>query len=335
MSVRGKSMSGSAPKLVVEAVDLFERDVRLRMPFRFGVVTLREAPQAFARARIRLADGRVAEGMAAELLAPKWFDKNPALSNENNFDQLRASLGIARGLSLDGTAATAFGHFGRHYRDQIEQGAQRQLIPLVASYGPALIDRAVLDALCRALGLPFHEVVRQNLAGIAPGDLCPDLAGFDIDAFLAGLRPSPTIEARHTVGLLDPITRAEQTERVGDGLPEALDEVVAAYGHRWFKLKVAGDIAADIDRLTRIATRGDRRIELLAKEYQLLEYLLRHAGQVVTRTMLLEAIWDYSFNPGTNVIDVHVSRLRAKVAGEGEAPMIHTVRGAGYRLDAG
>lgn len=90
-----------------------------------------------------------------------------------------------------------------------------------------------------------------------------------------------------------------------------------------------------LDRLTRVATRGDRRIELLAKEYQLLEYLMRHAGQVVTRTMLLEAIWDYSFSPGTNVIDVHVSRLRAKIDGKGEAPIIHTVRGAGYRLDAG
>lgn len=59
-----------------------------------------------------------------------------------------------------------------------------------------------------------------------------------------------------------------------------------------------------------------------AKEYQLLEYLMRHVGQVVTRTMLLEAIWDYSFKPGTNVIDVHVSRLRAKIDGAGEAPMI-------------
>ena len=66
------------------------------MPFRFGVVTLTRAPQAFARARIRLADGRIGDGMAAELLAPKWFDKNPALSNEDNFDQLRAALGIAR-----------------------------------------------------------------------------------------------------------------------------------------------------------------------------------------------------------------------------------------------
>jgi hypothetical protein len=251
-------MRQRAPTLVVEAIDLFERDVTLRMPFRFGVVTLTAAPQAFVRARIRLADGRSAQGMAAELLAPKWFDKNPALSNEDNFDQLRAALGLARGLYLGGAASTAFGHFARHYRAQIERGAAQGLIPLVANYGPALIDRAVLDALCRALGLPFHEVAGQNLAGIEAGDLCPDLAGFDLDAFLASLGPAPTIEARHTVGLVDPITRAEQTERVGDGLPETLEEVVATYGHRWFKLKVAGRLDDDIDRLSRIAAILDR-----------------------------------------------------------------------------
>jgi two-component system OmpR family response regulator len=90
-----------------------------------------------------------------------------------------------------------------------------------------------------------------------------------------------------------------------------------------------------LDLLTRVAWRKDRRIDLLTKEFQLLEYLMRHAGQVVTRSMLLEAVWNYSFIPGTNVIDVHISRLRAKVDAAGEQPMIQTVRGAGYRLEAG
>jgi hypothetical protein len=247
-------MNPASPKLAIEAIDLFEREVRLRMPFRFGVVTLTHAPQAFARVSVRLADGRRAQGMAAELLAPKWFDKNPALSNEDNFDQLRAALGIARELYLQGPEDTAFGHFARHYRPQVERGAARGLNPLVANYGPALIDRAVLDGLCRALQQPFHAVVRENLAGIAVTDLTPDLAGFDLDAFLASLRPRDDIAARHTVGLVDPITRADQAQRVEDGLPETLEEVVRTYGQRWFKLKVAGDIDADVDRLARIAS---------------------------------------------------------------------------------
>lgn len=89
-----------------------------------------------------------------------------------------------------------------------------------------------------------------------------------------------------------------------------------------------------LDLLGRTARRAGRDIQLLNKEFQLLEYLMRHAGQVVTRTMLTEAIWDYNFNPGTNVIDVHVSRLRNKIDAPDEPSMIHTVRGAGYRLDA-
>lgn len=97
------------------------------------------------------------------------------------------------------------------------------------------------------------------------------------------------------------------------------------------ELKIGG---LTLDLLSRTASREGRRIELQNKEFQLLEYLMRHAGQVVTRTMLTEAIWDYSFNPGTNVIDVHVSRLRGKIDAPGEPSMISTIRGAGYRLDA-
>jgi two-component system OmpR family response regulator len=81
-------------------------------------------------------------------------------------------------------------------------------------------------------------------------------------------------------------------------------------------------------------SRAGTRIELQAKEYQLLEYLLRHAGKVVTRTMLLEGVWDFHFDPRTNIVETHVSRLRAKLAQGGGAELIHTVRGAGYCLRA-
>ena len=91
-----------------------------------------------------------------------------------------------------------------------------------------------------------------------------------------------------------------------------------------------GDLRMDL--LTRTALRGVRKLDLLPTEWRLLEYLLRHAGQVVTRTMLLEKVWDFSFDPTTNVVDVHVSRLRRKLDAPGEAPMIRTVRGAGYAL---
>ena len=236
----------------------------MRLPFRFGVVTLTESPQAFVRARIRIEDGQMNEreslGAAAELLAPKWFDKNLALTNEDNFDQLRRSLAIACSAYLSGGAISAFGHFSAHYRAQIEACAGEGLNSLVACYGPALIDRALLDALCRALGIPFYAAMRANLPGV-DASLTADLDGFDLADFLGSLEPAASIAARHTVGLLDPITAADQKERVGDGLPETLEEVVAHYGHNFFKLKVGGDIPGDVARLGAIAAVLDRSRE--------------------------------------------------------------------------
>ncbi|MGX1309373.1 two-component system OmpR family response regulator [Amorphus suaedae] len=86
----------------------------------------------------------------------------------------------------------------------------------------------------------------------------------------------------------------------------------------------------ELDRLSHSVTRGGRSIPLQPREFRLLEYLMQHAGQVVTRTMLLENVWDYHFDPQTNVIDVHVSRLRAKIDKDFDRPLLHTVRGAGY-----
>ncbi|MFG1394591.1 winged helix-turn-helix domain-containing protein [Xanthobacter agilis] len=91
----------------------------------------------------------------------------------------------------------------------------------------------------------------------------------------------------------------------------------------------------ELDRLAHRVARGGKEIALQPREFRLLEYLMRHAGQVVTRTMLLENVWDYHFDPQTNVIDVHVSRLRSKVDKGFEVPLIHTVRGAGYMVRAG
>ncbi len=95
---------------------------------------------------------------------------------------------------------------------------------------------------------------------------------------------------------------------------------------------VCGDL--ELDLIARTARRGSRVIELLPREFQMLEFLMRRQGRVVTRTMLLEGVWDYRFDPRTNVIDVHISRLRRKIDAEGEPPLIHTVRGSGYKLAA-
>lgn len=88
----------------------------------------------------------------------------------------------------------------------------------------------------------------------------------------------------------------------------------------------------EIDVLTRTVRRGGKKIDLQPREFRLLEYLMRHAGQVVTRTMLLENVWEYHFDPQTNVIDVHISRLRSKIDKDFDKPLLKTIRGAGYTI---
>ena len=94
-----------------------------------------------------------------------------------------------------------------------------------------------------------------------------------------------------------------------------------------------GDLS--LDRLSHQVRRGDQEITLQPREFRLLEYLMQHAGQVVTRTMLLENVWDYHFDPQTNVIDVHISRLRSKIDKGFPQPLLHTIRGAGYMVRDG
>jgi L-alanine-DL-glutamate epimerase-like enolase superfamily enzyme len=239
-------------------IELFERPVVLRLPFRFGVVTLTACPQAFVRVRVQTETGREAQGAAAELLAPKWFDKNLTLSNEDNFEQLRASLRLAQQAYLsDQAARPAFKHFAAYYQSQIDVAAARGLNSLIACFGPALIDRAILDALCRALGISFYQAIQGNVAGI-DATLTPDLGGFDLGGFLGSLKPAPRIAVRHTVGLVDAISTADLPTRVNDGLPETLEEAVDFYGCTHFKLKVSGLPELDIFRLRRIAAALDR-----------------------------------------------------------------------------
>jgi hypothetical protein len=250
----------SAPRLRLIEASFFERPVRLRLPFRFGVITLREAPQMFVRARIRLADGREAEGISAELLVPKWFDKSPELSNEDNFAQLRAALASAHRHLLAAGEDTAFGLTATVEAAHHAACAAHKLNGLVASFGLALLERAIIDALGRAENASAFALVRANRIGLTSAT-ATDLAGFDLDGFLAGLQPAASIHVRHTVGLVDALTRDEVKERLDDGLPESLEEVIAAYGHRYFKLKVAGSIDNDLDRLAGIAAVLDRSAE--------------------------------------------------------------------------
>lgn len=138
--------------------------------------------------------------------------------------------------------------------------------------------------------------------------------------------------------------RVEGLEAGGDDYlvkPFAMTELLARVAALGRRAPLGADLTVlriadlELDLLKRSATRAGQRIELQAQEFKLLEYLMQHAGEIVTRTMLLENVWSFHFDPRTNVIESHMSRLRSKVDRGFGSELIHTVRGSGYRIDAG
>ncbi len=242
------------PRISLIEAALFERPADFRFPFRFGSARVERAPQTFVRVRIADEQGRSAVGWSAEMMMPKWFDKNSALSPDDNVDQLRASLRLAVEGLQSLPANSAFGLHAAAEADHHWAAARHGLPALVASYGLALVDRAVIDALCRLKEVSAAKAVAANLLGITDAT-APDLAGIDLVHFLSHLAPVPTLSVRHTIGLADVLRAADldPEQRRDDGLPQALDEVIAAYGHRHFKIKVSGHPDADVERLASIA----------------------------------------------------------------------------------
>jgi two-component system OmpR family response regulator len=176
-------------------------------------------------------------------------------------------------------------------------------------------DALILDRMLPKLdGLELLAHLRED------GDVTPVLilsALGEVDHKVEGLRAGGDDYLAKPYSFTELLARVEAIGRRSD--PTAAVT----------KLKV-GDL--EMDLLARTVRRDGQKILLQPREFRLLECLMRNAGRVVTRTMLLEKVWDYHFDPQTNVIDVHISRLRGKIDKEFEEPLLHTVRGAGYRL---
>jgi hypothetical protein len=222
------------------------RAVHLRLPFRFGASTLTACPQLFVRVEVEVADRAVAQGWAAEMMVPQWFDKRAGFGPAANVGHLALSLELARSAYVGDTPATPFALFCRHYRALREAARTRDLTELSAGFGQAVLDRAVFDAACRALDVSFFEAAQRNVFGLEDTQLASDMLGWNWSAWFAQQRPLRTIDVRHTVGLLDEI----ETVRYGDdGLPMSLPAAIERYGHRYFKVKLRGDPAHDIARL--------------------------------------------------------------------------------------
>ena len=199
-----------------------------------------------------------------------------------------------------------------HAVDHAGDGREGLFLATTEPYDALIVDR-MLPALD---GLTLLRTLR------GAGNRVPTLvltALGDVDHRVEGLRAGADDYLCKPFAFAELSARLDNIVRRGDSSSPTADT----------KLKVAD---LELDLLKRQAQRGTRRIDLLPREFRLLEALMRQAGRVVTRTMLLEQVWDYHFDPQTNVIDVHISRLRQKIDAGEAAPLLHTVRGAGYRL---
>ncbi|MEE4254842.1 MAG: response regulator transcription factor [Desulfuromusa sp.] len=198
-----------------------------------------------------------------------------------------------------------------HTVNHADNGKDGLYMALDQTYEVLVVDRMLpgLD------GLGIIRAVRA--AGNSTPVLILSALG-EVDARVEGLR------AGGDDYLTKPFSFSELLARL-----EVLVRRTSTANEKTTNLKV-GDL--EMDLLTRLVKRNGINIDLQPREFRLLEFLMRYSGQVVTRTMLLESVWDYNFDPQTNVIDVHISRLRSKIDKQFDNPLLHTIRGAGYVL---
>ncbi|MCA3561468.1 MAG: response regulator transcription factor [Aestuariivirga sp.] len=197
-----------------------------------------------------------------------------------------------------------------HIADHAADGEEGLGLALEAVHDVLIVDRMLpkIDGLTIIRKLREHNIQTPVL-------ILSALA--DVDERVKGLRAGGDDYLGKPYAFAELIARAENLGRRAKEAPQTT------------KLKAAD---LEIDLLTRTVTRAGKPILLQPREFKLLEYLVRNAGHIVTRTMLLENVWDYHFDPQTNVIDVHISRLRAKIDKGHDEPIVQTVRGAGYMI---
>jgi two-component system OmpR family response regulator len=198
-----------------------------------------------------------------------------------------------------------------HVVEHADNGRDGLFLAVSEAFDAIILDRMLPGGVD---GLRILETLRAQKNGV-PVLLLSALA--EVDDRVRGLKAGGDDYLTKPFAFAELLARVEALTRRGKG-----DGPVT-------ELKV-GDL--EMDLLSRSVRRAGQKIDLQPREFRLLEYLMRHAGQVVTRTMLLEGVWDYHFDPQTNVIDVHVSRLRQKVDKPFPAALIHTIRNAGYML---
>ena len=318
----------SAVTFTLAPFALFVLPTRTRFPFRYGIASMTDVPQVFVRAQIR-SDGRSQAGLAGEGLPPKWFTKNPSTTFEQDLPEMLSAIrhATAAAAGIARQPVTFFDLWHELDRQQAAWAASSGMAPLLAHLGVSLVERAVLDAVCRALGVPLHSILRGDHLGINPGAVYPELGATSLGELLPH-EPLGACQIRHTVGLGDPLTPADVSpaERVEDGLPQDLESSIRAYGLRYFKIKLTGKGEVDLPRLERIVGLLDReapadwRVTLDGNENFHDFHTFRAYWEDALRWPALQPLW-----PRVLVVEQPVHRDRALADEVG--PALHEWQG--------
>jgi len=212
-----------------------------------------EMPIVTLRAELESEDGNVFEGVSASGIPPLWFDKRPGKTPEDNEKDLLQSVEAAGEAYQRAGFNSAFG-LHRAVTEPVRNNLTKKgLAPLAAGFGPALIEAAVVDGVCRHASLSFFKALQNGVLGLSAED-----------AALLPAEPDAVLKLRHTVGLADVLSTQDLEKPLHDGLPESLEEVVQTYRPAYFKIKMSGNAAETLPRLKRIAGILDR----MAGDYQ-------------------------------------------------------------------
>jgi hypothetical protein len=250
-----------ADRFTLSPFEFFVRQTHTRFPFRYGIASMTEVPHLFVRTKVTC-DGKSSFGLSSEGLPPKWFTKDTATTFEQDLPEMLQVIHHAAKLAgqIAQSPVSFFDLWRPLYRQQSDWANARHTAQLLANLGVSLVERAVLDGLCRVAGEPAHRMVAANRLGLLLGEVHAELGDAQPHELLPAA-PLSSCFVRHTVGLGDWLSPADipAGERVDDGLPQDLESSIREYGLKYFKVKLFADAERDFARLRELSRLLERQ----------------------------------------------------------------------------
>ena len=237
----------------ITGASIHQIQLKTRMPFKYGIATMTEVPMVFVRIEAEI-DGTKTAGIASDLLPPKWFTKVPEDPLEKEISDMLQVIRKALSQALGQAADSAFDLWKLIYDGQSRWAEANNIPALLAHFGTSLVERALIEATCKAGNKTLGQALLSGSLGFEPSRIHSFLEGQSASSLLPK-KPLARVQARHTVGLGDPLdsSQIDADDRIDDTLPQSLDQCIQAYGLRHFKIKINGDIEWDLDRLKNVA----------------------------------------------------------------------------------